>query len=169
MGGNNSDSGHWEKGPNLTLTMSEDKNTLIASGHWSYKRVIPVIENETDGKSVLNEDFGGVQGTFTLGSLNEKDIIVAQFKNVTNTQLAKIEITLDNGMIVNEALAPGNILTTKYSAKKIAIKIKYETSNKPKSSTEILNVIKEVVRKQVTNENGVLKSTDVMGFTGVRG
>jgi len=59
VGGNNSDTGHWEKDPILTLKLSKDKNTLSASGHWSYKRVNRVIEDNTSenkSKIVLIEN-----------------------------------------------------------------------------------------------------------------
>lgn len=73
VGGNNSDSGHWEKGPNLTLTLSKDKNTLSASGHWSYKRVNRVVEDsDNETRSVLYEDFEGVTGN-TVNSGNSND------------------------------------------------------------------------------------------------
>ncbi|MGV8946371.1 MAG: hypothetical protein ACOH1N_08085 [Lutibacter sp.] len=168
VGGNNSDKGHWEKGPELTLKLSEDKNTLSASGHWSYKRVNAVIENTSNVTSTLLEDFGGVKAKFILGSLSNKNIIVTQFTNVTNTKMAKIEITLDNGPIINETIEPGITLTKKYDAKKIIIQIKYEKSDKPKPTKGIIDVVKERVGKEVRNENGVLRIYTLTGV-GVRG
>ncbi len=172
VGGNNSDTGHWEKGPILTLTLSKDKNTLSASGHWSYKRVNRVIEDNTsenETKSVLYEYFEGVQGKFTLGELTNKSIIVVQMTNTTSDQLATITLTSDNGTKEVFKLDPGATITTKYDTKRIITKVKYQEANNSNNQIEVINTIKKIVKKEVTNENGILKSLNGDGGSGVRG
>lgn len=171
VGGNNSDSGRWEKGPKLTLTLSKDKNMLSASGHWSYKRVIKVIEDNSSVKtsrSVLIEDFGGVTGKFILGELTNKNIIVAQVTNTTSDQSATITITHGNGREEVFNLNPGNTITKKFDTKKIKTKVEYKEANTSGHQINITNSIKKTVGKMILNENGNLKS-ESLTVTGVRG
>jgi hypothetical protein len=171
VGGNNSNSGRWEKGPKLTLTLSKDKNTLSASGHWSYKRVNKVIENNSSVKtssSVLIEDFGGVYGKFTSGNTATKSIIVAQFTNKTTDKTAFVSIKTDNGYESVQYISPGNTLTKSYNTKNLEIKVIYFDSQKPTPSLDIIQSTKEYVRDKVTNENGVIK-IEKTASSGVRG
>lgn len=170
VGGNNSASGHWEKGPNLTLTLSKDKNMLSASGHWSYKRVNRVIEDtDNETRSVLLEDFEGVKGKFILGELTNKNIIVTQMTNTTTDQLATITLILGNGSQEIFKLNPGETITKKYDAKKIIIKVEYQEFQNTNNQIEVMNTIKKIIRKKVTNENGILKSSGSDAAIGVRG
>jgi hypothetical protein len=171
VGGNNSDGGHWEKGPNLTLTLSKDKNMLSASGHWSYKRVLKVIDNSTiekNSKSVMSEDFGGLFGTFTSVKNDTKSIIVAQFINKTTDKTAFVSLKIDNGYETVQYITPGSTLTKSYNTKNLDIKVIYFDSQKPTPSVDIIQSTKEYVRGKVTNENGKIKS-EKMGQMGVRG
>ncbi|TVZ59286.1 hypothetical protein NA63_1814 [Flavobacteriaceae bacterium MAR_2010_105] len=171
MGGNNSDSGRWEKGPKLTLKLSSDKNTLSASGHWSYKRVVKVIEDSTlekNSRSVLIEDFGGLNGKFTSGNTSTKSIIVTQLTNKTKDKTAYVSLKTDNGTETLEYINPGGTLTKKYDTKNLDIKVIYFDSQKPTPSLDIIQSTKEYVREKVTNENGVIK-IEKMSESGVRG
>lgn len=172
VGGNNSASGHWEKGPNLTLTLSKDKNTLSASGHWSYKRVNRVIEDNSsknETKTVLYEDFEGVNGKLTLAKLSNKAIIVAQMTNTTRDRLATITITREDGIEDIIKLNPNETITKKYDAKKIIISVEYQEFQNTNNQIEVINTIKKIIRKEVTNENGVLKSLGSPSAIGKRG
>ncbi len=169
VGGNNSDSGHWEKGPNLTLTLSKDKNTLSATGHWSYKRVNRVIEDsDNETRTVLYEDFEGVTGKFILGELTNKHIIVAQMTNTTTDQLATVTLTFEDGSKEEFKLDPQTLITKKHNTKKIIISVEYQEFNNNNDEIEAMNILKKIIRKAVTNEDGVLKSEKLAGV-GVRG
>jgi hypothetical protein len=145
---------------------------ILASGHWSYKRVNRIIEDtnaESNTKSVLFEDFEGVDGKFTLAKLTNKAIIVAQMTNTTSDQLATITITRENGIEDKIKLNPDETITRKYDAKKIIIKVEFQEINNSNDQIQVTNTIKRIIRKSVTNENGVLKSLDGDGGSGVRG
>lgn len=175
IGGVNSEKGHWEKANLLKLSLSEDKNTLIASGHWTYKRVLKSIGSteetteSTTQKQTITEEFGGVTGTFILIDKPQSgDFVVAKFVNNTNDKLASVLIKLDGGNLIIEDIEPQMSLTKKYDAKTLDIQVLYQDAKEPKKSIDIIDFVKNEVRIQLIKEYGKLK-TAPKGFTGVRG
>jgi hypothetical protein len=119
-------------------------------------------------KEVLKEDFGGVSGTFSLvDKSGGESFMVAQLKNNTTAKLATVLLQLADGKMEVEYIEPGVTLTKKYVAKKLEIQVLYQDSKESKP-INITNFVKDKVRKQLINENGKLKSTN-MGAIGVRG
>jgi|GEM_PF-4630834 len=171
----NQEDGEWVIGENLTLTLSADKQTLSASGHWSYKRVgakpvgsVNTATSTTTTKQVVTEDFGGVTGKFHLVDKPKGgDFIVAQLTNTTQGQTAIVLIKTDDGELHREFLNPGNTLTKKFDSKTIELQITYQTSTTARQ-LDMVGYVKEVVRKMVTNNNGDIEVTPI-GSIGVRG
>lgn len=175
IAGNNSEKGHWEKANPLKLNLSNDKNTLTASGHWTYTRVVKMIGSieeisaSTSQKQTITEDFGGVIGTFTVVDKPQGgDFILAKLANKTKDKLAIVIISLDGGKIINEQIEPQMTLTKKYDAKTLDIQILYQDANLPDETFNLIDFVKDKIRKQVIKENGKLK-TSSNGGMGARG
>ena len=120
-------------------------------------------------KQTITEDFGGVAGKFYLvDKPNEGALVVAQLSNKTTDKLATILLQTADGKMIVEYLNPGETLTKKYDTKKLEIQVIYQDSKTPKPELNVIKFVKDQARKQVTNENGKLKSTKI-GSIGVRG
>lgn len=172
VNGQNSEKGRWEKGEELTITLSENKKSFQASGHWTFNRIEEktngfIINTEEKGKkTVIEEDFGAVKVKFTLATLQSgKDLILAQMSNTSASKRAIILLKSDQTEFTKYVLEPGNGMNTSFEGISVDIQIVYEESTAPSSSFDLMDFIKEKVRKQVTKENGELKSTSF----GVRG
>lgn len=171
VNGNNSESGHWEKGGILKLTLSQDKNTLSASGHWIFKKSIrtignPMIKDSSDmKKQTLMEDFGGLNGKFTLVTRtnDSSSLIVVQLSNKTSNQLASVLLKTDDGKMTVEYIYPDETLTKKYDSKSLEIQVLYQDWEKPKPEFKIMDFVKDLMRTQVENKKGTLTSIGVRG------
>jgi hypothetical protein len=176
VGGQNAENGRWEKAKEneLTLSLSADGNVLTASGHWSYKRVEPKIfsvdePKGQDTKETVIENFGGVSATFYLiSNQGGGSFIVAKFSNKTIYK-ASINVKNQDGSFYKEELDSGSTLTKKYDTQTMEVEVDYQKGNKKNTGTDIIESIKQHVRKKVTNENGKIKVIDAAGSPGVRG
>lgn len=178
--GTDSSKGHWEKSNKLKLTLSADKNTLTASGHWSYKRVVKVItkgdpvttngnnlESSTKNeKQVILEDFDGVKGKFTLLTSNSNnEAVIAQFNNYTKDKTATVVVKLNNGNISFQRIGPGAGFTANYNAKTIEVQVLYQDKNETEPF-DLIDFVKDKVRKQITVRKGTMVGTGSMGVRG---
>lgn len=172
VNGQNSEQGRWEKGDELSIILAEDKKSFQAVGHWTFNRVEEktngyIVNTEGSGKkTVIEEDFGAVKVKFTLATLQSgKDLILAQMSNTSASKRAIVLLKSDQTAFTKYVLEPGNGMNTSFEGMSVDIQIVYEESTAPSSSIDTMNFIKEQVRKQVTKENGELKST----IFGIRG
>lgn len=182
--GTDSSKGHWEKANKLKLTLSSDKNTLTASGHWSYSRVNkftttpainvkPVMTKGTNQepstrneKQVIVEDFGGVKSKFTALTNNSNgETVIAQFNNYTKDKTATVIIKLNNGNISYQIIGPGAGFSANYKAKTIEVQVLYQSENETEPF-DLIDFVKDKVRKKIIVRDGIIDST---GSIGVRG
>lgn len=131
-------------------------------------KIIFTWQGKGDVLARNSEDFGGLNGKFTSGNTATKTIIVAQLKNYTKDKLACVVLKTDNGAETKEYIYPGSSFTKKYDTKKLDIKVIYLDS-KVEPTDEVINGMKNFVRKFIINENGKLKSMPTSTVTGVRG
>ncbi len=182
--GTETQKGHWEKANKLKLTLSADKNTLTASGHWSYSRlnkligtptakVDPLITKNTgqkpitkNEKQVVLEDFAGVKGKFTLiTSMLNGEAVIAQFNNYTKDKTATVIVKLDNGSISQQRIGPGAAFTANYTAKSIEVQVLYYNADESEPF-EIIDFVKGEIRKKITIRKGKIAGTGSMGVRG---
>jgi hypothetical protein len=182
--GTDSSKGHWEKSNKLKLTLSQDRNTLTASGHWTYKRVNKVIstpsvkvepvttkstnqESSTKNqKQVILEDFDGVKGKFTLiTSDSNGGAVIAQFNNYTKDKTATVIVKLNNGNISFQRIGPGAGFTANYTAKTIEVQVLYQSENETEPF-DLIDFVKDKVRKKITVRDGLIENPGSIGARG---
>jgi hypothetical protein len=125
-------------------------------------------QGKSDGTNVYSEDFGGLNGKFTSGNTTTKSIIVAKLTNNTKNKLASVTLTMDNGDKKVYKIYPGESITEKCDTKNLDIKVIY-VDNKVEPTIEVINAMKNFVRKRIINENGKLKTIPSTASSGVRG
>lgn len=121
-------------------------------------------------KETLTDDFGGVNGKFYLiDKTSGGSFVLAQLTNTKTDKRAIILLKTAEGITLEKKyLEPGGTLTEKYDTKSLEVQVLYEDSKEPKSESSLIDFVKDVVRKQITNENGMIKSVKI-GSIGVRG
>jgi hypothetical protein len=132
-------------------------------------KIIFTWQGKGNDLNTYSEDFGGLNGKFTSGSTATQTIIVAQFTNKTKDKLARVSLKTANGTQTVEFIYPGESFSKKYETENLDIKVIYLDSKKPKPTDDVINKIKNFVRKGIINENGQLKSMPSSTITGVRG
>lgn len=154
----------------------EDCNQQLADQLAKYPKdfttqpnIIFTWQGKINGTAQYTKDFGGLNGKFISGNTATKTIIVAQLTNSTIDKTAYVLLKTDNNLETVEYINPGATLTKSYETKNLEIKVIYLDSKKPKPTLDIINSIKDFVRERVTNENGKLKSKQILAGVGVRG
>lgn len=126
-------------------------------------------QGKGENQSVYTKDFGGVSASFlSVKSSTGKDLIRARFRNKLKDKTAILILQTDAGMVAEEYIKPGELLTKSFDTKKLEIQIIYKDFNAPLPTFKVMEFIKDMVREKVINENGVIKSTRI-GAVGVRG
>lgn len=131
-------------------------------------KIIFTWQGKGNSLAVYSEDFGGLNGKFTSGNTATKTIIVAQLTNNTKDKLACVVLKTDNGAETVEYIYPNDSFSKKYDTKKLEIKVIY-LDNEVEPTDEVINAVKNFVRKRIINENGKLKTMPIGTITGVRG
>lgn len=179
--------GSWELENRLTLSLSADKNTLSASGHWTFKRENssrleePVAINDAPSplktrppvtattKETVTRDFGGVAGTLMrVTKPSGRDFILAKFSNRTADKRARLLIKIAGGNLVSEVLEPGAVSARTYEGRDLEVQVLYEDYTAPVEPYKPIDFIKEKVRHRIINTNGKIKVENI-GSIGVRG
>lgn len=130
-------------------------------------KVIYTWQGKGNGLAVYTQDFGGLNGKFTSGNTATKNIIVAQLTNNTKDKLAYVLLKTDNGLETVERIGSGVSFSKNYDTKNLEIKVIY-LDNKVEPTNDVINDMKNVVRKIIINDNGKLKLKPA-AITGVRG
>ena len=131
-------------------------------------KIIFTWQGKERSLATYTEDFWGLSGKFTSGNTATKSIIIAQLTNNTINKVARVTLKPDNGTETVEYIYPGSTLTKKYDTKKLDIKVNYWDRN-VYPNEEVLTDIKNEVRKLIINDNGKIKSKEIIGSIGVRG
>ncbi len=174
IGGINQDGGHWEKANKLTLTLSEDGNTLTASGHWTYKRV-GIMGSATieKGAGKQNVSFGGIKAMFfTSQQGNGASYVNAQFKNTTTDRVAQVSvIQKDGSLLEKQVLLPRAGFSSQYRVASVVVEVSYLRVETYKYDPSLLDKLKEAVRRQVTSDKKrvIVKPLGPNAQMGVRG
>lgn len=156
--GENVSEGKWEKGEELVLKLSEDKTQLIAVGHWTYNRVETKTQNSVmdltdsdDNSTELKESYGEVEASYLF--VKSEKLIVAKFKNLSQTKRAVLLIKTADGKLYIETIDPGYMLTLKFKGLALDVQVNLEDANSEKSDTRYMDFIKGEIRKIVVDEN----------------
>lgn len=170
----NGEKGRWEKANTVTLTLSADKNTLYASGHWTFRRPekfetsVKMTVQTQRGTTEVEENFDGTSAKFrVIASPTRPPSIFAEIKNNTKDKLAIVLIRLANGKLKTEYLEPGFGLQRNYPSPTMEIQVIYRKYEPDYEPIEITEFVKGQIRKKVTTEKGRPKVSP--GYTGVRG
>ena len=91
---------------------------------------------------------------------------MAQLTNNTKDKLAYVLLKTDSGLETVEYIASGVKFSKNYDTKNLDIKVIY-LDNKVEPSIDVINGMKNFVRKIIINDNGKLKSKPLASI-GVR-
>lgn len=159
-----------------TAKSIEDCNKQLADQFTKYPKdftTSPVTyftwQGKGENKAAFTKDFGGVSASFlSVKSSTGKDIIKAKFCNKLKDKTAIVILQTDAGMVAEQYIKPGELLSIAYNTKKLEIQIIYQDFNAPLPTFKVMEFFKDRVRERLINENGVIKSTRI-GAVGVRG
>jgi hypothetical protein len=146
-----------------------DQQAKYPNDFTTQPKIIFTWQGKGNRLAAYSEDFGGLNGKFTTGNTATKTIIVAQLTNNTKDKLACVFLTTDNGTETVEYIRPNDSFSKKYDTEKLGIKVVYLDNVYPNPTIEVINAMKNFVRKCIINENGKLKTMPTGTITGVRG
>ncbi len=183
--------GWWTQVADSELSLSEDGNTLSASGHWTWKRVNPFNQEETSssvhsvngipkqapeaqpGKilSTFETDYEGVKVQYTvyLGGNGRDTSVVVKMTNTHVSHGVRIIFANSVSKIAEVSLNPGNNGTqniVKYPFEVLVEFYPYEATEKP-ISKEVFDWAKKKVKASVqVRKDGVIHQTIAAGIRG---
>ncbi len=153
--------------------------SLAASSENFETKPNAVFTKQGNGSTIQKEtvDFDGVAGQFMLLKGSNGKVVNVFLKNTTTDKLAMVIIQTDKGEVRKEFINPGARHNFQLGSDKFDIQVLYQGYNEPRPSLDVIKFVKEKVRKQVTNENGVIKVKEkkfgiaepTPGAIGVRG
>lgn len=185
------ESGWWTQVADSELSLSEDGNTLTASGHWTWKRVNPFKQEGTTSSTVATNEsvtqktfiqsskalfsvdvnYEGVKITYTvlLNSTSNDTIVIAKMLNTHSNLGARVIFANSTSKLGEMNLDPGNKGIFKIEEHSFEILVEfypYEYVEKPLSE-ELINWSKNKVKGMIKVEkNGEIHQTTVTGIRG---
>lgn len=181
--------GWWTQVADSELSLSEDGNTLTASGHWTWKRVNPLKQegttsavvktnssntqnsNNSDRRILATMDVNheGVKINYTTYAENNgrDTIVVANLIN-TNTNIGSRVIFANSATKIAEVnLSPGKTIVQTIRTFPFEILVEFYPVNGSNNSTETMDWAKKKVREilEIKPDGGV-KRTPVGGSRG---
>ena len=154
----------------------EDCNKQLADQQVKYPKDFTTAPNmlftwqgKGKNKSEYSKDFGGVSGRFiSVKGNGGKDLIVAKFRNKLKDKTAILLLQTDAGIMLQEYIKPGELLSKSFDTKKLEIQVIYQHVDSPSPFLKVKEFIKEKFKEQIINDKGLIKSTKD-GSIGVRG
>lgn len=175
------ENGRWEKVGPCQLSLSEDGNTLSASGHWTWKRKNPLTASKSVQENVSNQDinrdkiasldvnYDGIRVNYSAYKTQNDTIVLIKIHNTLKELDAKV-IFSNSSLNDSNILEPGNIVTK--TLKSFPFIISIDFSKNKKLNIPLKESALELIKKKLKERISIKSETivrDSFTITGVRG